>query len=58
MASQFKNLLFLDHVLHFNDIIIMHHTGNRLDYLLAYITTDCLTKIIMQIAQLSYFLGI
>ncbi|KAJ5923596.1 hypothetical protein N7454_008841 [Penicillium verhagenii] len=26
MASQFNNLLFLDHVLNFTDIMIMHHT--------------------------------
>ncbi|RAO73677.1 uncharacterized protein BHQ10_009689 [Talaromyces amestolkiae] len=26
MASQFSNLLFLDHVLKFTDIMIMHHT--------------------------------
>lgn len=30
MASQFSNLLFLDHVLHFTDIMIMHHTGDSL----------------------------
>jgi carbonic anhydrase len=27
MASQFSNLLFLDHVLNFTDIMIIHHTG-------------------------------
>lgn len=27
MASQFSNLLFLDHVLQFTDVMIMHHTG-------------------------------
>ncbi|KAF3406778.1 Uncharacterized protein DPV78_000934 [Talaromyces pinophilus] len=26
MASQFSNLLFLDHVLHFTDVMIIHHT--------------------------------
>jgi carbonic anhydrase len=26
MASQFSNLLFLDHVLQFTDIMIIHHT--------------------------------
>jgi hypothetical protein len=30
MASQFSNLLFLDHVLNFTDIMIMHHTGKEL----------------------------
>lgn len=29
MASQFSNLLFLDHVLKFTDVMIMHHTGNN-----------------------------
>jgi hypothetical protein len=29
MASQFSNLLFLDHVLHFTDVMIIHHTGNH-----------------------------
>lgn len=29
MASQFNNLIFLDHVLQFTDIMIMHHTGER-----------------------------
>jgi carbonic anhydrase len=29
MASQFSNLLFLDHVLNFTDIMIIHHTGTH-----------------------------
>lgn len=33
MASQFSNLLFLDHVLNFTDIMIMHHTGRPLSLL-------------------------
>lgn len=28
MAHQFNNLLFLDHVLQFTDIMIIHHTGS------------------------------
>jgi carbonic anhydrase len=34
MASQFSNLLFLDHVLQFTDIMIIHHTGNWITQIL------------------------
>lgn len=28
IAHQFENMLFLDHFLHFEDIMIIHHTSN------------------------------
>lgn len=33
MAPQLNNLLFLDHVLQFTDIMIIHHTGNSMSKL-------------------------
>lgn len=32
VAHQFENMLFLDHFLHFEDIMIIHHTSNMESY--------------------------
>jgi carbonic anhydrase len=43
MASQFSNLLFLDHVLNFTDVMIIHHTGG---YLLIHVFASMLVALI------------
>lgn len=46
MASQFSNLLFLDHVLKFTDIMIMHHTGSLLSSLRRKLTNEIYCRLL------------